>query len=204
MNGFLVTFGAYERFVHKLHFCTCPELQFWLPSIIDVQQIVHKLQSCTASRRAHPPAVHSVRMRGASSCVAPRRAEPPAVHSVRSRATSDRAQPSAFRSAFGGKSARRHSSPGRHERDEREVDGGKQKGCHEGSAARSERGGREELACLQLVEHWLHVLEGAELGESDILQALAHHGDVRAEVLGLVRVAADREDTSAQVAVQAQ
>ncbi len=137
MNGFLATFGAYERFVHKLHFCTCPELQFWLPSIIDVQQIVHKLQSCTASWRAHPPAVHSVRMRGASSCVAPRRAEPPAVHSVRSCATSDRAQPSASRSAFGGKSARRQERE-RHERDECEVDYEKQKGCHEGSGARSD------------------------------------------------------------------
>lgn len=138
MNGFLATFGAYEQFVHKLHFCTCPELQFWLLSIIDVQQIVHKLQSRTASRRAHPPAVHSVRMRGASSCVAPRRAEPPAVHSVRLRATSDRARPSASCSAFGGKSARRQERE-RHERDECEVDDEKQKGCHESSGTGSDR-----------------------------------------------------------------
>lgn len=185
MNGFLATFGAYEQFVHKLHFCTCPELQFWLSSIIDVQQIVHKLQSCTASWRAHPPAVHSVRMRGASSCVAPRRAEPPAVHSVRSRATSDRAQPSAFRSAFGGKALAARSVSAMSEMNVRWITRSKR------DAMRAPEHGRTgsawgRIACLQLVKHGLHALEGAELGESDILQALAHHGDVRAEVLGLV------------------
>ena len=54
------------------------------------------------------------------------------------------------------------------------------------------------------MEDRLHVVEGAELGKADFLQALAHHGDVRAKVFGLVRVAADGEDTAAEVVVEAQ
>ena len=181
MNGFLATFGAYERFVHKLHFCTCPELQFWLPSIIDVQQIVHKLQSCTAFKHARSPGAYG----------------------SQSSAASNRMRPSAFRSAFGGKALAARSASTMSEMNVRWMTGSKRGAMRASEHDRTGSAWRR-IDCLQLVEHWLHVLEGAELGESDILQALAHHGNVRAEVLGLVRVTANREDAPAQVAVQAQ
>ena len=150
------------------------------------------LQPCTAFGCAGLPVAWRPGARSLQLCIAFALAQPPTAHSP---------QPLAARSAERALAARSVSAMS--EMNVRWITRSKR------DAMRAPEHGRTgsawgRIACLQLVEQWLHALEGAELGESDILQALAHHGDVRAEVLGLVRVAANREDAPAQVAVQAQ